>query len=166
MLKEYLGYDKYEEIKNSENLIFKALELITILFENDVDKGGYPYIIHLMYVYKNVIGEDEKVIALLHDVMEDKKVTKDELLDIGFTIKQVDSVQSLTRIKPKEYKIYIDELIKNGTIEALHVKLADLKHNMDMSRIKNPTIKDYERVEKRYAPAYEQIINRLKEIEK
>ena len=63
-----------------------------------------------------------------------------------------------------DYNKYIDNIVKNGSIEAINVKLADLKNNMDMSRIKNPTIKDYERVEKRYTPSYEKLMNKLNEL--
>ena len=166
MLKKYFDVEKYEEIKNSDNAIYKALEIVTILFEHDLDKGGMPYMFHIGYVYRHVSSMDEKVVALLHDVIEDKNVSKDDLLEIGFSMKIVADVLSLTRVKPMEYKDYIEQLIQTGSVEALHVKLADLENNMDISRIKNPKMKDYERLEKRYRPAYEKILNRLKEMEK
>ena len=59
----------------------------------------------------------------------------------------------------------IDNLIKNASKEALVVKMADLENNMDLSRIKEPTVYDYERVEKRYTPSYEKIRNKLEEME-
>lgn len=164
MLKDYFDEDKYEELKNSDNLIYKALEIATTLFENDVDKGGMPYMLHIMFVYKHVSSVDEKVVALLHDVLEDKKVTSDDLLDIGFSKKIVSDVEILTRVKPVEYKDYIENIIKKGSREALNVKLADVLNNMDLSRIKNPTVKDFERIEKRYIPTHEKIVNRLKEM--
>ncbi|HIU40474.1 MAG TPA: GTP pyrophosphokinase [Candidatus Aphodocola excrementigallinarum] len=165
MLKEYLLDEKYDELRKSDDLIYKALELSTILFKGSVDKGGYPYVLHLLYVYSNVDTKEEKVIALLHDVMEDKKVTKEELLDIGFPLKIVNDLAVLTRVKPMEYTDYIDNIIKNGSKEALNVKLADLENNIDLTRIKNPSVKDYERVERRYIPSHEKILNRLKEME-
>lgn len=164
MLKEYLLEEKYDELRKSDDLIYKALELSTILFKGDTDKGGYPYMLHLLYVYGSVSTKEEKVIALLHDVMEDKKVTKEELLGIGFPLKIVNDVEILTRIKPTEYTNYIDNIVKNGSKEALNVKLADLENNIDLTRIKNPSVKDYERVEKRYIPSHEKILNRLKEM--
>lgn len=165
MLKEYLLDEKYDELRKNDDLIYKALELSTILFKGSVDKGGYPYVLHLLYVYSNVDTKEEKVIALLHDVMEDKKVTKEELLDIGFPLKIVNDLAVLTRVKPMEYTDYIDNIIKNGSKEALNVKLADLENNIDLTRIKNPSVKDYERVERRYIPSHEKILNRLKEME-
>lgn len=166
MLKEKLGLEKYEDLQESDNLIYKSLEIANILFRHDTDKGGLPYLLHLMYVYRHVDSITEKCIALLHDVIEDKKVTKEELIDIGFSKEIVDAVCILTRVKPIEYNDYIDNIIKYGSKEALRVKLADLKNNMDLTRIKNPSLKDYERVEKRYTPSYEKILQRLEEMEK
>ena len=119
-----------------------------------------------MSVYSSVYTEEQKVIALLHDTIEDKKVSEKDLIEIGFPKKIVDDVLMLSRIKPLEYVDYIDRIVKKGSRDAIMVKLADLKNNMDLTRIKNPTLKDYERVEKRYAPSYEKILNRLKEMEK
>lgn len=165
MLKNYFDEDKYELIKNSDNLIYKALEIVTTLFERDVDKGGMPYMLHIIYVYKHVNTIEEKVVALLHDVIEDKDVTKEDLKEIGFPSKIIDDVVVLTRVKPIDYNDYIDYIIKNGSVEALRVKAVDLENNIDLSRIKNPTVKDYVRVKKRYIPTHEKIMNRLKEIE-
>ena len=165
MLKNYFDEDKYEEIKASENQIYKALEIVTTLFERNLDKGGMPYILHLIYVYRHVSTEREKVVGLLHDTIEDKDVTREDLLDVGFKEYIVDDVVNLTRVKPIEYNDYIDNLIKNGSVEALHVKLADLEHNMDITRIKNPSVKEVERVKYRYIPTHEKIMQRLEELE-
>lgn len=165
MLKKYFDEDKYYEICNNDNQIYKALEIVTNLFENDLDKGGMPYILHLLYVYKHVSTEEEKIVALLHDTLEDKDVTKKDLLEVGFSEKIVNDVVMLTRVKPIEYNDYIENLLQNGSIEALNVKLADLEHNMDITRIKNPSIKEIERVKRRYIPTHEKIMNKLEEIE-
>ena len=105
MLKEYFSDEKYEEIKNSDNLIYKALEIVSNIFKDD--KGGQPYIFNLIYVYT----ENQKVIALLHDVIEDKNVTGDELLDIGFPKDIVDRILILSKPKSMDYKKYIDRLV-------------------------------------------------------
>lgn len=165
MLKDYFEVNKYDELKESNDLIYKALEISSELFKHDTDKGGLPYILHLLYVYRHVYTKEEKVIALLHDVIEDKKVSKNDLLEIGFSSKIVDDIDMLTRKKNTDYISYIDKIVKEASKEALEVKLADLKNNIDLTRILNPTVKDYEIVEKRYMPSYEKILNRLKEIE-
>ena len=164
MLKNYFDEEKYENIKKSDNLIYKALEIVTLLFEHDVDKGGMPYMLHIIYVYRHVNTIEEKVIALLHDIIEDKKVSEKDLLEIGFPKKIVNDVKVLTRIKPIDYQDYINNIIKQGSREALNVKLADLENNMDILRINNPTLEDIDRVKRRYVPAHEKITNRLKEM--
>ena len=164
MLKDYFEEEKYEELKESDDLIYKALEISAELFKHDTDKGGLPYMLHLLYVYRHVYTIEEKVIALLHDIIEDKNITEKELLYMGFPKKIVEDIIILTRKEGKDYSSYIENIIKNGTKEALEVKLADLKNNIDLTRIKHPTVKDYERVEKRYMPSYEKILNKLKEL--
>ena len=164
MLKKYFDEDKYLEIKESNDLIYKALEIVSTLFENDLDKGGMPYMLHILYVYKHVSSKNEKIVALLHDVIEDKDVTYDDLIEIGFPKELCDDVLVLTRVKPIDYNSYIDNILKNGSFCALNVKLADVQNNMDISRIKNPTEKDYDRVEHRYRPTYEKLMNKLKEM--
>ena len=166
MLKKYLGEEKYNELKDDDNLIYKALEITSILFKKDLDKGGLPYFLHLLYVYRHVDTMEQKVTALLHDTIEDKSVSEKDLIDIGFPTSIVSDIKILSRKKGSDYNKYIDNIVKNGSYNALCVKLADLKNNMDMSRIKNPTVSDYERVEKRYTPNYEKILNRLEEMEK
>lgn len=164
MLKNYFDEEKYKDIKNSDNLIYKAMEIVTALFEYDVDKGGMPYMLHIIYVYRHVNSMEEKVVALLHDVMEDKKVSEKDLIEIGFPEKIVNDVKVLTRVKPIDYKDYINNIVKQGSREALNVKLADLENNMDILRINNPTLEDIDRVKRRYVPAHEKITNRLKEM--
>lgn len=164
MLKDYFEEEKYNELKESCDLIYKALEISSELFKHETDKGGLPYMLHLLYVYRHVYTKEEKVIALLHDVIEDKNISESELLDIGFPKKIVDDISILTRKEGADYSSYIENIVKNASKEALEVKLSDLKNNIDLTRIKNPTVKDYERVEKRYMPSYEKILNRLKEI--
>ena len=167
MLKKLLN-DNYDLIKNEENLETKAIELINILFEGKLDKGRKPYINHLLYIKNNVESLDQKLIALLHDTLEIGNIKKEDLESIGFPKNVIDSVEILTRKKkPKEdYNDYIERIISSGNIDALEVKLIDLKHNMDISNIEKPNIKDFSRIEKRYRPNYIKIQNKLNERKK
>ena len=142
----------------------KTEELIKKLFEGKLDKGGYPYLDHLHEVSSRVEGEDAKLIGLLHDTLEDTEMTRQELLDCGYSEHIVSSIEVLTRKKGEDYPVYIERIIASNNEDALNVKLADLNHNMDISRIKNPTFKDVDRIEKRYRPAYIKILNKLEEI--
>lgn len=164
MLKKYFDEVKYEHIKKSDNLIYKAMEIATTLFEKDLDKGGMPYILHIIAVYTHVNTLNEKVVALLHDVIEDKEVTCQDLEEVGFPQNIIDDVFVLTRVKPIDYSDYINNIVANGSVVAMNVKLADLENNMDIARISNPTVEDYERIKRRYIPSHEKIMNRLKEL--
>ena len=164
MLKNYFSEEKYEYYKNQDDLIFKSLELVTRLFDDKVDKGGLPYSIHLLKVYSGVSDYIEKVCALLHDVVEDTDVTFDDLREFGYPEEVIEILKLLTKSKGADYQAYIDNIVDSGNAHAMNIKLSDLRHNMDINRIKNPTVNDYERVNKRYAPAYEKIQNKLNEI--
>lgn len=142
----------------------KTEALIEKLFEGKVDKGGYPYLNHLHEVSSKVEGDDAKLIGLLHDVIEDTEMTRDELLELGYSEHIVSSIEVLTRKKGEDYPDYIERIIASNNKDALNVKLADLNHNMDISRIKNPTVNDVDRIEKRYRPAYIKISNKLEEM--
>ena len=142
----------------------KTEELIAKLFDGKLDKGGYPYLDHLHEVSNRVEGEDTKLIGLLHDTLEDTDMTREELLDMGYSEHIVSSVEVLPRRDKEDSSDYIDRIIASDNKDALNVKLADLNHNMDISRIKKPTVKDVDRIEKRYRPAYIKILNKLEEM--
>ena len=82
----------------------------------------------------------------MHDVCEDTSITLDDLMNMGFTYRIVNSVRLLTKTDKLTYEQYLNRLrLSRGARE---VKIADLKHNMDLSRIPEPTEKDYARIEK------------------
>ena len=166
MLKKYFTDEEYERIKNSDELIYKSLEIVTRIFNDKTDKGGFPYVIHLLKVYEGVSDYLEKVCALLHDVVEDTDVTYEDLKEVGYNNDVIEILTILTKLKGEDYRIYIDRIINSNNIHAMYIKLSDLCHNMDLGRIKNPTTNDYERVSKRYEPAYQKILNKLEEMEK
>lgn len=110
-----------------------------------VDKAGRPYIEHPIVVSSMLEGEDEKITALLHDVVEDTDVSLDEIRRLfGDTI--ADAVGCMTHDKSVDYFTYIKK-IKNNPI-ARKVKLADLTHNMDLSRLPEVGESDLKRLEK------------------
>ena len=166
MLEKYFTEEEYKKIKESNDLFYKSLEIITKLFNDKVDKGGLPYVIHLLKVYEGVSDDLEKVCALLHDVIEDTDVTYSDLKNIGYNNDVIEVLKILTKIKGEDYRDYIDRIIESDNIHAMNIKLSDLRHNMDLGRIINPTTNDYERVSKRYEPAYRKILNRVNEMEK
>ncbi len=128
-------------------LINKAIELAAKAHDGQLDKAGKPYIFHPLRVMLNVNGgEYEQCAAVLHDVLEDTDTTAGDLESEGFPKEIIDAVCLLTRTEGEDYMEYVRRLKSNPIARA--VKLADLADNMDMSRIKNPTARDYERLEK------------------
>ena len=164
MLKKYFEENEYLNLKNSTDLLYKTLELVLRVFDNKLDKGGLPYYNHLFKVYEGVSMYKEKIIALLHDVVEDTDITFDDLKEYGIDEDIIKSLTHLTKKTGEYYPDYIDRIINSEDIHVLNVKLSDLKHNMDIKRIKNPDVNDYERISKRYEPAYIKIKNKLDEI--
>lgn len=120
-----------------------------------VDKGGNPYICHPATVASLVETQDEKIVAWLHDIVEDTTVTLEDLRKFGFTDEIIDAVNAITRRQGESRKDYLNRVKQNPI--AIQVKIADLKHNSDISRIPNPTSKDYERVKR-----YKREINELR----
>lgn len=166
MLEKYFSEEKRKELCNNSDLIYKSLELVTMLFNDKEDKGGQPYVIHLLKVYSGVSSYIEKVCALLHDVVEDTDIDYDDLRSLGYDDDVITILTILTKKKGEDYRDYIKRIIESENIPAMNIKLSDLKHNMDITRIKKPTTNDYERISKRYEPAYRKILNKLNEMEK
>ncbi len=90
--------------------------------------------------------DDEIIVALLHDVVEDTDTTIDDLIEAGFNDNVLNALVAITKRDDESYDEYLEQVRKNPV--ATKVKLADLKHNSDLTRINNPTEKDYNRVEK------------------
>lgn len=128
-----------------EDKVLEALYFAYMAHKNQKDKAGKPYILHPMYVALQVDTKEEKIVALLHDVVEDTSISIEEIENI-FGKDIANAVDVLTHKNKENYFKYISK-IKNNPI-AVKVKLADLKNNMDLSRLKNPTEKDFLRLEK------------------
>jgi (p)ppGpp synthase/HD superfamily hydrolase len=133
-----------------------ALELAVEKHKNQTDKAGNPYILHPLHVMENVNSKEGKIIAILHDIIEDTDVTEDYLLKIGLSKRIVDAVVALTRSEDIDYQEYIKNLSSNPL--AKEVKLADLEHNMDLKRLPTLEEKDLER-NRKYQIAYHYLIN-------
>jgi len=128
-------------------MISKALHIAKTAHRGQLDKGGNPYILHPIAVSQLVDSEEEKIVALLHDVVEDTDLTLEHLKLEGFSDNIIAAVSALTKHPGVAYDDYISTLKENSI--AVRVKIADITHNSDISRIPNPTDKDLERI-KRY----------------
>lgn len=131
-----------------------AIELAVNAHKGQVDKGGNPYILHPLSVMNRVDNMEEKIVAVLHDIVEDTSVTLKDLTTNGLDKVIIEAIDCLTRRKGETYMTYIDRAKKNELAKA--VKLADLEENMDLARIKHPTEQDYSRL-KRYEKSYKRL---------
>lgn len=136
-----------------------AINLAVKHHVNQRDKGGDPYILHPLWVMSNVTGRKCKIAAVLHDIVEDTDVTLSDLRMYGFDYEIVEAIDVLTKKKGENYQEYIDNILTNPI--ATKVKIKDLEHNMDLSRILDDlTEKDITRNEK-YKKAYDYILEKL-----
>jgi (p)ppGpp synthase/HD superfamily hydrolase len=152
---EAVGYRETEHYKITKPFVEQpevymtnielALEIATRAHKDQVDKAGTAYILHPMAVAEKVSGEDEKVVALLHDVLEDTDINEASLR-ILFGDKIADAVLALTRKSGETYMDFIARAKANPL--ARKVKIADIEHNSDLSRLQNIRQEDLERVEK------------------
>ncbi len=134
--------------------ITKAKELATRYHQGQVDKAGVPYINHPTQVARMVKGKEAKIVAYLHDLLEDTKCQPKEILET-FNLYILNAVKVLTRKPNQTYEDYILQ-IKSHPV-ARQVKIADLKHNISLMRIENITKADVER-SKKYLSALAELI--------
>lgn len=129
-------------------LLGKVLVLATNAHAGQFDRGGNPYILHPMKVMHYLKSDDEELqcIALLHDVIEDTKTTWQDLRDIGCTERVMAAVSALTKMPGQSYEEYKQEVMANE--DAMRVKMADLRHNTDIRRLKGVSQKDIDRMAK------------------
>ena len=142
-------------MNKADMLYRRAIEIATQAHIGQVDKGGNPYIDHPLAVAEDVEDITLKIVAILHDVLEDSDMTAGDLLTEGFSREIVDAVCVLSHDKSDSisYEDYICHVKENPIARA--VKISDINHNLDLSRIPNPTAHDYARCEKyRKALAY------------
>jgi len=136
--------------------IEKALEITMKAHEGILDKAGVPYVLHPMRVAMSwrVTKKVEVVVALLHDVVEDSKVTFSDLEKMGMTEEELEALDCLTRGGMQEYEDYIGMIKKNAIARV--VKLADLEDNIDIRRLPVLEEKDLKRLVK-YHKAWKEL---------
>ena len=129
-----------------------AIQIAIEAHKGQLDKSGSPYILHPLHIMNSVNGLDYKIVAVLHDTIEDTDLTYDDLISKGIDKKLVDSILILTKEYSDSYMEYIEKVSRDHY--ATIVKIEDLKHNMDLTRLNRKiTNKDLER-NKKYMKAY------------
>lgn len=137
------------------NRVLDAIKLAVVAHDGQVDKGGKPYILHPLTVAEFVDNDDLRILAVLHDTVEDTDVTNDDIRS-QFGDRIADALDHLTHRQGESYDEYIDRVSEDPM--AIKVKLADLKNNMDLSRIQDPKPEDYRRIDK-YARAASKLLS-------
>ena len=124
----------------------RAIELAKQHHEGQTDKAGKPYIEHPLRVMNQVESEEEKIVAVLHDIVEDTNISLNDLRNEGFSEEVVSAVECLTKQDGENYDSYIERISFNPL--AVKIKLADLEDNRDLTRLPEVTDKDLKRIEK------------------
>ena len=129
-------------------MLDKMLVLATTKFAGKFDRGGHPYILHCLKVMYYLKSDDEElqVIGLGHDLVEDTDVTYADLRVLGFTERVIVGIRAMTKVPGETNDEYMDRI--KACPDAIRVKLADLRHNSDIRRLKGVTEKDVKRIEK------------------
>lgn len=135
-------YNKNMKQSQSE----KAYEIAKKAHLGQIDKAGEDYIKHPEKVASFVNSDEEKAVAYLHDVIEDTELTLEDLREYGFSEEVLKAVDVITKKKGQDYQTYLNTVKENKLARV--VKLADLRHNSDLTRLINITEKDRERKEK------------------
>lgn len=124
----------------------KALKLCFETHKDQTDKSGMPYVFHPFHLAEQMSEEETTTVALLHDVVEDSDRTIDDLREMGFSEAVLAAIALMTHEEGVPYMEYVAMIKPNPIARA--VKLADLRHNSDLSRLDNVTSFDEARAEK------------------
>ena len=124
----------------------KAMKLCYEAHKDQVDKTGVPYVFHPFHVAEQMTSEASTIVALLHDVVEDTDYTLDDIANQGFGKEIVEAVALMTHEDDVPYLDYVARLKDNPI--AREVKLADLAHNSDLSRLGEIDEETRQRLEK------------------
>ena len=127
----------------------RMIVLVTTEFDGIFDKGGVPYILHCLKVMHYLKSDDDELqqVAVGHDLIEDRKnVTYKMLREMGFPERVIEGIRCLAKVPGESEEEYLAKVMSNP--DAIRVKLADLRHNSDIRRLKGVTEKDIKRIEK------------------
>ena len=134
----------------------KAIALAATQHAGQLDKGGQPYILHPLRLMLQFSNPTLQIIAVLHDILEDTATTAEDLKALGFSAEIIKSIQALTK-QTSESRL---QAAKRTTLNPLatQVKYVDVLDNMNLSRINNPTARDFARLEE-----YKEVLEILKQ---
>ena len=134
----------------------EAIALAAQAHRGQVDKAGEPYILHLLRVMLRMRRPEQRIIAVLHDLVEDTRYTFDSLREMGYSDSIVSGIDAMTRRPTESYVEFVQRAGANDLARA--VKLADLEDNLNLRRIPNPQPHDLERIT-RYVAARQYLLS-------
>lgn len=146
------NYEMFDELSETEvkkylnDFVKQAHKIAIDAHKGQTDKAGEDYIKHPEFVAEQVETEEEKATAYLHDVLEDTMITEHDLKEAGMPDSVIKAVSVLTKKKNEEYFDYLKKVKKNPI--ARKVKLADIKHNSDLTRLEHINAEDMKRLVK------------------
>ncbi len=127
-------------------LLERAIQIAVNAHAGQQGKDGSPYILHPLRLMMNMASEDEKIVAVLHDVVEDTNISFEDLREEGFSKHVIEALQLLTHESAVPYETYVEHLKSNPIAKA--VKLADLEDNSDIRRLSGIEETDLQRLKK------------------
>lgn len=131
-----------------------AITLAAQKHAGQLDKGDQSYILHPLRVMLQLQQPDQQIVAVLHDILEDTNTTVQDLQNLGFQTHIIQAIQALTKL-PHETRVQAAMRTAQNPL-ACAVKIADVKDNMNLARIPNPTARDLARLEE-----YRQVLDIL-----
>lgn len=142
-------------------MLARAMAFAAQKHQSQFDKAGRPYFLHCCKVMHYLKSDDDELsaIAVLHDVVEDTDATYQDLRAIGLSERIIEGVRSMTKQPGQTPDEYLQQVLSNP--DSVCVKMADLRHNSDIRRLKGVTEKDIRRVEK-----YNKMYDVLKKFQK
>lgn len=132
----------------------RAIAIATEAHQGQRDKAGQPYILHPLRLMQRLSDDEARIVAVLHDVVEDSPWSLDQLRGEGFSAAVIAAIDGLSRREGEGYEAFIERLLPDPL--ARRVKLADLADNMDLRRIAELSQQDWERIQ-RYHRAWRKI---------
>lgn len=129
-----------------------AILIATEAHKGQKDKAGQPYILHSLRVMIALETDEERIVGVLHDVLEDTDVTENDLRGAGYSEVVIEGIKSVTRLQSETYKEFILRAKENEI--GCKVKMADLLDNLDVRRLKQISAEDHKRMWK-YQKAYQ-----------
>ncbi|WP_448534244.1 phosphohydrolase [Parathermosynechococcus lividus] len=145
-------------LDNAPALLASAIAIAATAHQHQFDKANNPYILHPLRMMMRGATQAEKIVAVLHDVVEDTDWTLDQLVAAGFPADIVAAIDCLSRRPNETYDEFIDRILTNPL--ATQVKLYDLEDNMDATRLIHLTEWDWQRLQQ-YHKARQRVLAAL-----